>query len=230
MAKSEKLIEVYLEAGKNKVFASAVEWPGWSRSGKDEAAALQALADYGQRYADVAKMAKVAFRAPDGPQDFKVVERLDGDATTDFGVPGIAPSADERPVDDKELARLQALLKACYLALDKSARAAEGKELRKGPRGGGRELDNIVRHVLEAQGGYLSALGYKVEKSEGESPDERAARSRQAVPDGLAAAARGETEKVGSRGGKRWSPRYFARRAAWHILDHAWEIEDRIVG
>jgi hypothetical protein len=25
-----------------------------------------------------------------------------------------------------------------------------------------------------------------------------------------------------------WSPRYFVRRSAWHALDHAWEIEDRV--
>ena len=27
--------------------------------------------------------------------------------------------------------------------------------------------------------------------------------------------------------GKKWPPRYAARRVAWHALDHAWEIEDR---
>lgn len=228
MVKSFEPIEVYIETGKKKVFAGAVEWPGWSRSGKDEAAALQALADYGQRYAKVAVMAKVAFRAPDGSRDFVIVERLAGDTTTDFGAPGIAPAADDRPVDERELARLQALLKACHQALDEAARAAEGRELRKGPRGGGRELDNIVQHVMDGQSGYLSALGWKVEKVEVESPEERAARLCQAAQDGLAAAARGETDKQGPRGGKRWSPHYFARRAAWHILDHAWEIEDRV--
>jgi hypothetical protein len=42
------------------------------------------------------------------------------------------------------------------------------------------------------------------------------------------AAAAGEVPAQGPRGGTRWPPRYFARRAAWHILDHVWEIEDRI--
>jgi hypothetical protein len=27
--------------------------------------------------------------------------------------------------------------------------------------------------------------------------------------------------------GRKWPPRYAARRVAWHALDHAWEIEDR---
>lgn len=26
---------------------------------------------------------------------------------------------------------------------------------------------------------------------------------------------------------KGWPPRYAARRIAWHVLDHAWQIEDR---
>jgi hypothetical protein len=30
------------------------------------------------------------------------------------------------------------------------------------------------------------------------------------------------------RSGKLWTPRYFVRRTAWHALDHAWEIEDRL--
>lgn len=227
MAKSTEKIAVYLETGKKKTFACAVAWPGWSRSGKDEAAALQALAEYGPRYAKVARKAKVDFRAPDGPQDFQVVERLEGDSATDFGVPGIAPAADARKVDAAELERLQALLKGCYQALDSAARAAENKALRKGPRGGGRELEGILRHVLEAQGGYMATLGWKAAKVDGESLEELAARTPQATLDALAAATRGETEQQGPRGGKRWSPRYFTRRSAWHILDHAWEIEDR---
>lgn len=225
MAKSVEPIEVYIETGKKRVFACAVEWPGWSRSGNDEGAALQALVDFGQRYAKVTKLAQVDFRAPDGLRGFTIVERLAGNTTTDFGAPGMVPAADDRPVDGKELARLQALLAACYQALDEVARAAAGRELRKGPRGGGRTLDHILQHVMDAEGGYLSALGWKMA---GGSPEERAPLLRQAVLAGLAAAARGETETVGPRGGRRWSPRYFARRAAWHILDHAWEIEDRV--
>ena len=52
-------------------------------------------------------------------------------------------------------------------------------------------------------------------------------RLRDAVLAGLAAAARSEIPARGPRGGLRWRPRYFVRRVAWHLLDHAWEIEDR---
>ena len=51
------------------------------------------------------------------------------------------------------------MLRACWRAFDRAAAKAEGVELRKGPRGGGRDLDQIVEHVLDADGAYLGALG-----------------------------------------------------------------------
>ena len=65
--------------------------------------------------------------------------------------------------------------------------------------------------------------------SEEEDLDEELDRTRQAVLDALAAAAHGEVPARGPRGGVIWTPRYFVRRVAWHVLDHAWEIEDRVV-
>jgi hypothetical protein len=220
-------LDVYLEIGKKRTFAGAVEWPGWSRGGRDEASALQALFDYAPRYARVLKIGKIAFELPGSPSVFHVVERLEGDTTTDFGSPGIPPSADSRPVGDDELTRFQKLLKACWQALDDAAQEAEGKELRRGPRGGGRELEEILRHVRDAEEGYLSRLGWKVEKIDGEDDSKQTGRVRQAVLDALVAAAHGQTPERGPRGGTRWTARYFVRRDAWHVLDHAWEIEDR---
>ena len=104
-----------------------------------------------------------------------------------------------------------------------------GKELRKGPRGGGRDVEGITRHVLNADAGYLSRLAWKLEPSEGADLSEELDRTRQAVLDALAASAHGDVSERGPRGGARWTPRYFVRRVAWHVLDHAWEIEDRIV-
>jgi hypothetical protein len=157
-----------------------------------------------------------------------VVERLEGNATTDFGAPDVAPSSDARPVDDAELRRFQKLLVACWGAFDVAARAAAGKELRKGPRGGGRDLEGIARHVMGAEAGYLARLAWKLKKPEAQSLDEELARTRQAVLDALAAAAHGQVPARGPRGGVIWPPRYFVRRVAWHVLDHAWEIEDRV--
>ncbi len=109
-------------------------------------------------------MAGLGFRAPVDVSAFAVVERLKGNATTHFGAPDIAPSSDKRPMGKSELQRSELLLKACWRAFDAAARAATGKQLRTGP-----------------------------------------------------------------RGGVHWKPRYFVRRVTWHVLDHAWELEDRIL-
>jgi hypothetical protein len=95
--------------------------------------------------------------------------------------------------------------------------------LSKGPRGGGRDLEKIVDHVLGSDEGYLSMIGAKAPRG---GPDGRAERVHRAVLDALGVAVR-EGVPPGPRGGKRWTPRYFVRRSAWHALDHAWEIEDR---
>ncbi|MGE5264577.1 MAG: hypothetical protein ACM3S0_14450 [Acidobacteriota bacterium] len=229
MARSSKPLDVYLEIGQKRIFAGAIEWPGWSRSGRDEGSALQALFDYVPRYAEVLRSARLGFKVPAARSEFKVVERLKGDMTTDFGTPGTAPSADKRRVDDAELYRLQAVLRACWRTFDAAVSAAAGKELRKGPRGGGRDAEGIIRHVLNGQGAYLSRVGWKLEAREDEEPGEAMRLTRQAVLKALAASAHGELPSQGPRGGVMWKPRYFARRSAWHVLDHAWEIEDRIV-
>jgi hypothetical protein len=228
MAGSSTSIEVYLEIGKKRTVAGALDWPGWCRIGRDEAAALQALADAGPRYARALHAVPLAFHAPADASAFAVVERLAGSATTDFGVPDVAPSGDARPVDDADLRRFEALLQACWQAFDRAVEAASGKELRKGPRGGGREVDGIIRHVLGAEASYVARLGRKVETDGAEVLRAALERTRGAALEALAAAARGEVPARGPRGGARWAPRYFVRRAAWHVLDHAWEIENRL--
>jgi hypothetical protein len=229
MARALNKIDVYFEIGDKRTFAGAIDWPGWCRNGRDEGAALVALLDYGPRYARAMRTARLGFRAPADVSAFKVIERLAGNATTDFGAPAVAPSNDMRPINAVELRRFQALLKACWRAFDAAASAAAGKKLRKGPRGGGRELDGVVQHVLGADAGYLAALGWKHKQNEDDDLSKELSRTRQAILSALAAAAHGETPTQGPRGGVRWSPRYFVRRVAWHVLDHAWEIEDRIM-
>jgi hypothetical protein len=226
MAQTPHNIDVYLEIGEKRTFACALDWPGWCRIGRDENAALQALVDSGQRYARILKAAHIPFHAPSDPSALAVVERLAGNATTDFGAPDIAPSRDSQPIDDADLKRFQKLLRAYWAAFDAAVHAAEGKQLRKGPRGGGRDLDKIVEHVLGAEASYLARLAWKRRKAT--DPGEERNQIRQAVLDALAAAARGELPSQGPRGGAVWAPRYFVRRLGWHVLDHIWEIEDRI--
>lgn len=221
-------IDVYLEIGEKRTFAGAVDWPGWCRSGRDEESALQALVDYGARYARVLRAKEFKFRVPANASSFVVMERLKGNTTTDFGAPNLAPEKDAKPVNDAELKRYQSMLKACWRAFDAAVRSAKGKELRKGPRGGGRELDGVVRHVLGADGGYLSRLAWKVSQDDAADLSEELKRTRRGILEALTAASHGEVAERGPRGGIRWTPRYFVRRVAWHVLDHAWEIEDRI--
>jgi hypothetical protein len=47
------MTDVYLELGAKRVFAGAIEWPGWCRSAKTEEQALEALVTYAPRYAKV---------------------------------------------------------------------------------------------------------------------------------------------------------------------------------
>ena len=220
-------VAVYLEVGSRRVFAGALDWPGWCRSGRGEEGALQALVTYAPRYiAAIGPLAR-GFSVPADTSALRVVERLDGNATTDFGAPAIAPAADERPLDSSELERQQGLLRACWAAFDGAAEAASSAVLRKGPRGGGRDVGRIVSHVLEADRAYLSLLWRAYRKTGGADLKVEMARLREAILDALRARARGESLPEGRRSTRVWTPRYFVRRSAWHALDHAWEIEDR---
>ena len=227
MAKKANAINVYVEAGQTKTFAAALDWPGWCRSGRDEDSALQNLLDYAPRYARAIASARLGFDVPDDLAALKVAVRQKGDATTDFGAISLDIPADTAPVEADDLKRWQAILKACWRAFDDAAESAQGKSLRKGPRGGGRELEKIVEHIRDVDNAYLSALGGKIKLDKGLAPSEAIAQIREAILTTLAASVRGEIPTHGPRGGARWTPRYFVRRLAWHELDHAWEIEDR---
>jgi hypothetical protein len=226
-------IEVFVESGKKRTFAGAVDWPGWCRAGRDEAGALQALVDYGPRYARVLRDRVLEgrgldFQIPGDVADLVVVERQAGNSTTDFGAPAIVLDRDRAAVDGSEFRRWRGILAACWAAFDGAVEQAAGRELRKGPRGGGRDLGKIVDHVLEADRAYLARLNWKHERQPG-NPVEELDRTRQAILAALDVAERGALPERGPRGGVIWPPRYFVRRVAWHVLDHAWEIEDRVV-
>jgi len=209
---------VYVEVGEKRVFASALDWPGWTRSGKDEKTALERLAAYAPRYAAVPKAARIAFPS-DEPQ-FKIVERVKGNATTDFGAPGIHASSDVKPLSKDEAQRINALLTASWKVFDTVVAKAPA-ELRKGPRGGGRDRDKIADHIIDAESAYTPKLGIRTKPPRRE--DGAGVRAwRKVIVDTIQASA-----GAPPTGEKRWPPRYVARRMAWHLLDHAWEIEDR---
>ena len=208
------VLRVLVEATPKRAFASALDWPGLARSGRDEAAALVALAAAVQRYAPVAELAGQPF---DPAAGFEVVERVPGDASTAFGVPAIIASADRAPADAADARRLAALVDAAWRTFDAVAAAAP-ESLRKGPRGGGRDRTKIVDHVNGADAAYASVLGRR------HRPVDRAAVA--AMRADVLGVLR-EPSDGSPVAGRRWPPRYAARRIAWHALDHAWEIEDR---
>ena len=221
-------IKVYFEKGEKRTFAGALDWPGWCRSGRDEESALQALLEYGPRYARVLRASRLGFKPPGEVSSFVVVERLKGNATTDFGAPGIPPAYDNEPIKPKELAQFEKILKACLQTCATNVKKAAGKSLRTGPRGGGRQLESMLEHVLGSDEGYLNQVGWKFKRDNTVELTQQLKLSHAAILRALAASAKGEIPAKGPRGGVRWTARYFARRLAWHILDHAWELEDRL--
>ena len=106
---------IYLESGKARTFACAVDWPGWCRVARGDDAAIATLEGYRPRYAMVAQEAGVAFpSATDVSPDerFVVVERVPGSGTTDFGAPGAVPDADRRLLDADTAHRVADLVAA----------------------------------------------------------------------------------------------------------------------
>ena len=206
------------EIGSKRTFASAIDWPGWCRAGKGQELALQALIDYAPRYAVVAKTAGVPFQL--GRWSFDDVDHLRGDATTEFGAPGAMSKLELKPMSRAEVERMCSLVEATWKVFDSVVKKAPAS-LRKGPRGGGRDRDKIVEHVLGAETGYGSSFALKLKQPE--LGDTRAIKAlRAAWLEAFRAGADGKPRREGGR-----SARYMARRIAWHAMDHAWEIEDR---
>jgi len=220
------VVPVYLEAGDTRVFACSLDWPGWCRRAKTDEDALDALATYALRYAVVAKRAGQRFPAAAHPT-FDVVERIPVPNATfsyvDFGALGSAAQRDREPLTAAQAKRLAALVDAAWGVLDDVVAGAPA-ELRKGPRGGGRDRDAVFAHVVAAETSYARKLGVRHAGVRQKAPQDR---------DEIVAVRADILEAIsGARAGspateKGWLPRYAARRIAWHVLDHAWEIQDR---
>jgi len=212
-------IPVYFEQGRRRVFACVLDWPGWCRRDKTEELALDRLAAYAPRYAVAARLA--GLEPPDpGPAGFQATERLDSGFGADFGAPMEIPRSDAAPAGAEEARRMASLVSAAWQVFDRAA--AVPAELRKGPRGGGRDLDKIIEHVAGADFSFARKLGVRHRSAPGDRAAVEAMRAGvlavlASPSDGAPLAAKG------------WPARYGARRVAWHALDHAWEIEDRSV-
>ena len=215
-------IRVMIEQGKKKTVASAFDWPGWDRGSKSEDEALAVLARYRPRYAKVAKLAGLAdeFRATG---NVKVVERVAGTGSTDFyTLSARTARPEQRPMSESECERKIALLQACWAYFDVVASRVSA-ELRKGPRGGGRDRDRIVRHT---NGAEIVEFAVKVEVLSDPAAWQKAdRRTLRAHRDAFSTALREYNARRAPA--RTWAVQFLIRRCCYHMLDHAWEMEDR---
>jgi hypothetical protein len=200
--------------------AVAADWPGFERGGKTEDQALERLAHYLPRYLPVATRAHLGSEFAN-QTDLAIIDRYPGTGSTDFWGISFAPSPlDRDPFDASRFDRQVRLLRAAWAEFDEAA-ARVSAELRPGVRGGGRSRDQIVRHVLANEGGDFS----KRVKAETELDD-------LLTPAGLAhhrdryVEAMRDWYAEGKPLGK-WTIPYLLRHTAYHVLDHAWEMQDR---
>jgi hypothetical protein len=216
-----KAVRIMVERGKKKrSVACAFDWPGWDRSGKTEEEALAVLETYRPRYATVAAHAGLGDEFATAGE-FDVVERLPGIGMTDFyGLSGVPAGPEHDQMTHAECERKIALLEASWAALDDAA-ARVSPELRKGPRGGGRARDEIRRHVV---GWEIYDLARKV----GVAFDPEIREDAEALRTYRAAFVDAMRD-YNARGvmARTWTVQFLIRRCAWHMLDHAWEMEDR---
>lgn len=214
-------IRVMLERGKKKrVVASAFDWPGWDRNTKLGGDALAVLDTYRPRFAKIAELA--GYGDEFGRLgDLEVVEQVDGIGMTDYyGVSGRAATAELDPMTDAEFERKLTLLRASWSTFDDIA-ARVSVELRKGPRGGGREKERIIQHVNGAEiHEFAPKVGVKVPLETRE--DSKAMLTyRNTFADAI------RDHHARSEPARSWALQFLIRRCAWHMLDHAWELEDR---
>jgi hypothetical protein len=212
-------LQIGAEVAPKKAFVWAIDWPGWCRSGKDRDLAIEALLAARGRYAKVARRAGLDLPKIEAG-DFDVVETAAGGAATEFGVPYSITKLDRRRASKADAGRLASLVEAAWVIFDRVAERSPA-ELRKGPRGGGRDRDKMIGHVIEADHAYARELGLNLPTpSLADRPAVEAQRA--AVLEVLSRPSDGSP-----LADRKWPLRYAARRIAWHALDHAWEMEDR---
>jgi hypothetical protein len=215
-------LRVILEIGKKRrVVAGAMDWPGLDRWGTSEDDALDKLLCYVPRYADVAERAGLA-TAFARARDVEVVERVPGSSSTDFwGVAHVPSHIEQEVLAPAALDRRLALVEASWAFFDDVAARAPA-ELLPGGRGGGRSRDQIIRHVYATEPDQFSRkIEVRTPIDDVLTPAGRAAHRQTYV-----AAIR--AYNAGGKAARTWPLQFLIRRTANHVMDHTWEIEDRI--
>ena len=207
--------------GKRSV-AFALDWPGWSRGAKSAEVALETLEAYRDRYRPVVVLAGMDAEF-DAAGPLEVVEDKVGTGSTDFWGISFAPASTEHgPMDEAELERKLTLLQASWTFFDGVA-ARVSSEMRKGPRGGGRDRNRIMRHTIRTESeDFAKQVGLRIPEEAALTPD-GLRRHRETYLAAMRAYNAGKVEKRM----RSWTLPFLIRHSAFHTLDHAWEMEDK---
>jgi len=202
--------------------AFGIDWPGWSRGAKSAEFALETLESYRERYRPVAGLAGMA-REFDAAGPLEIVEDRVGTGSTDFWGISFSPSSTEQgPMDEAELERKITILQACWAFFDDVA-AKVSPEMRKGPRGGGRDRNRIIRHTIRTESeDFAKQVGLRIPEEAALTPDGL----RQHRETYLAAMRAYNAGKIEKRM-RSWTLPFLIRHSAFHTLDHAWEMQDK---
>jgi hypothetical protein len=207
--------------GKKSV-AFSLQWSGWNRGAKTPEQALETLESYRHRYRPVAELAGMASEF-DAAGPLEVVEDRVGPGSVDFWGISFSPSSTEQdPMRQAELDRAITLLQASWAFFDGVASRVSA-EMRKGPRGGGRDRDRIIRHAIRTESeDFAKQVGLRIPEEAALTPD-GLRQHRETFVAAMRAYNAGEIE----RRMRSWNLPFLIRHSAFHTLDHAWEMEDK---
>jgi hypothetical protein len=203
--------------------AFSLDWQGWSRGAKSAEIALETLESYRERYRPIADLAGMT-REFDAAGPLEIVEERVGTGSTDFWGISFSPSSTERddPMGEVELERGITLLRASWAFFDGVA-ARVSPDMRKGPRGGGRDRNRIVRHTIRTESeDFAKQVGLRIPEEGALTPD-GLRRHRETYVAAMHAYNAGEV----TRRMRSWTLPFLIRHSAFHTLDHAWEMEDK---
>ena len=201
--------------------AFSLDWPGWSRGAKTAEVALETLESYRDRYRPIADLAGMG-REFDAAGPLEIVEDRVGTGSTDFWGISFSPSSTEHgPMSEAEFDRKIKLLRAAWAYFDAVA-ARVSPEMRKGPRGGGRDRDRIISHTIRQESeNFASGVGLRIPEEGAMTPD-GLRQYRKDYVEAMRAYNAGEGKRMRS-----WTLPFLIRHSAFHTLDHAWEMEDK---
>jgi hypothetical protein len=204
-----------------KVVAFAVDWPGWSRGAASAELALETLGTYRDRYRPIAVAAGLGTEF-DAQRSLRVVEDRIGPGSTDFWGISFAPSSlEDDPMDLATFERNLRLLQACWAYFD-DVSVTVSPQMRKGPRGGGRDRDHIIRHTVRVESeDFAKRVGVRVPEN-GAIPAKGRATYREEYVEAMYSYREGELKPMRS-----WTLAFLVRHSAFHMMDHAWEMQDK---